>query len=136
MPKKVVHGEVCHQRHSATKLPEGGRGGGGGVEGVAGHWALLAVMRARCKNWRMKMLCECFRSWRQTASELADGGFQGGAAGHRVLAVTTHCRSQALENVWVLQAPGAGESCVCCRTLLNGHPRTSKQTHFHLEMPL
>lgn len=76
------------------------------------------------------MLCECFRSRGQTAGELADGGFQGGAAGHWVLAVTTHCRSQALENVWVLQAPGAGESCVCCRTLLNGHPRTSKQNHF------
>lgn len=30
VPKKVVHGEVCHQRHSDTKLPEGGCGGGGG----------------------------------------------------------------------------------------------------------
>lgn len=44
-----------------------------------------------------------------------------------VLAVTMHGRSQALEDVWVLHAPSAGERCVCCRTLRSGHPRAGKQ---------
>lgn len=49
VPKKVVHGEVCHQRHSDTKLPEGGCGGGGGWREwpATRHFWLLCMCVAR-----------------------------------------------------------------------------------------
>lgn len=116
-------GKVCHSRHSATKLPEGGCGVGGGTGSC---WPLGTAGCQVCLLQELEMLCECFTSggkllqdwlmWDSREEQLAS-----------VLAVTTHGRSQALEDVWVLHAPSAGERCVCCRILWSGHPRASKQ---------
>lgn len=105
IPKKDIYRELCHQRHSATKLPEGRSRG---KLPATGHCWLL------CITGTGKWSCEYFIYH----------------AGHWVLVVTMHCRSQALENLRVLQDPGAGESCVWCRNLLSGHNRARKKNRF------
>lgn len=67
------------------------------------------------------------------SASLTDGSFQGEAAGHWVLVVALHCRSQALENLWCFQTDaGARESCLRCSNLRSGPTRSRKQSHFPL----